>query len=211
MPSWRSIRAMHHLLHQSISLHDMTPGGVIITELGVTSWKHFWQTMMGEALEQYKIMLINFMHEYVCMMHEVVCGDSFFFKAISRDRWNVQVWKHLKFKGNILFLIDLNRKSIHVSSQTILFFWKCVSGNSLVQNKVKIKASKAWGRPSLPPVLVRSSITSSKNNQGSTKHDNRKPGASTPARRHYSSWRKSHTDEMMNKKTTSIIKKKSLI
>lgn len=38
--------------------------------------KTFWQSMMGEAREQYKIMHINFMHEYAFMLHEVVCPDS---------------------------------------------------------------------------------------------------------------------------------------
>lgn len=76
----------------------------------------------------------------------------------------------------------------------------CVSGNSLVQNKVEIKTSKARGRPSLPSVLVRSSISGSKNNQRSTKH-HWNPGVSNPARRHYSSRIKSHTAEVMSKAT----------
>ena len=86
--------------------------------------------------------------------------------------------------------------------------WWCLTDNSLVQNKVEIIASKAWGWPSLPLVLVRSSITSSKNNQSSNEH-HWKPNISTPARRHYSSRRKSHAAEIIDKTTFNLKKKKS--
>lgn len=100
---------------------------------------------------------------------------------------------------------DIMKTSIHAYMYTMTdwkkqtlwggnfeFWLRCIIclKNSLVQNKVEIKASKTW--PSLTSVLVRSSSYSCENNQWGTQH-HWQAGDSPPAWRHCSRCRNSHT------------------
>lgn len=70
--------------------------------------------------------------------------------------------------------------------------------NSLVQDKIEVKASIARGRAGQPSVVVGSGVNKRNNQSGSKQNWN--PRSSTPTCRHYSIW-KSHTGKVKNKST----------